>query len=152
MVTLQKITQENFFPVLKLDVHEGQKSFVASNVMSLAQAWLHPEIARPFAIYADESPVGFFMASVEEKPEGNEYGIWRLMIDKGQQGKGYGRAALRLAVDYLVGLGAKEISLSYEPENANAAALYASEGFVLTGEVDDGEVIAKLTAANHRRA
>ena len=143
MVTLRKITEENFFQVMKLSVEDSQKNFVATNLWSLAQAWLSYETARPFAIYAEDTLVGFFMADV--KPEEPFFMIWRFMIDKAFQGKGYGRAALLLAIDYLRNEGAKEIFLSYEPENAVAAKLYASVGFVLTGEVDEGELVAKLT-------
>ena len=142
MVTLRKIDEDNFFPVMHLKVAEAQANFVAPNVWSVAQAWLAGERARPFAIYDDETLVGFFMASVDL--EKNEYDVWRLMIDQQFQGKGYGRQALRLAIDYLKGEGAKEILLSYEPENETAGKLYASEGFVLTGEVDEGELVAKL--------
>lgn len=143
MVRLEKITEQNIYKCIGLQVNDAQENFVAPNVYSLAQAWLYGDIARPFAIYNDDTMVGFFMGSVDKEKQ--EYGVWRLMIDKQYQGKGYGRAALRLAVAYLRGEGAKAIDLSYEPENTGAAALYASEGFVLTGEMDDDEVIARLT-------
>lgn len=142
VVSLRKIDEANFYDVLKLKVREDQQEYVARNIFSLAQAWLYYEEARPFAIYADETPVGFFMASVnKDKPE---FGIWRFMIDEKYQGKGYGHAALKLAICYLKKQGAKEIVLSYEPENKNAALLYEKEGFVLTGEIDEGELVAKL--------
>lgn len=147
MVELRKITEENFWAVLKLGVHESQKNFVATNVYSLAQAWLAGEEAHPFAIYADDTLVGFFMGGTfkdEKQPGGIQYYIWRFMTDKAYQGKGYGRAALPLAIDYFRQMGAKEITLSYEPENEVAAKLYASEGFVPTGEIDNGEAVAKL--------
>jgi len=144
MVTLQKIEEEKlFYQVLSLKVDDTQKGFVATNTFSLAEAWYHSAIARPFAILAAGIPVGFFMGFVNH--EKRDYGVWRLMIDKQYQGRGYGRAALALAIEYLRGEGADVVALSYEPENHVAAALYASMGFVLTGEVEDGEVVAKLT-------
>lgn len=142
MVRLEKITEQNVYKCLGLQVNDAQKNFVAPNTYSLAEAWVYGDVARPFAIYDGDTLVGFFMGSVDKEKQ--EYGVWRLMIDKRYQGKGYGRAALRLAVAYLRGEGAGAISLSYEPENTTAGALYASEGFVLTGEVDDGEVVARL--------
>lgn len=148
MVALKPITKDNFYEVVKLNVDETQKNFVASNVFSLAQAWLYGKVAHPFAIYADDVLVGFFMGGTFEKDGGTEYYIWRLMVDSAHQHKGYGRAALRLAVDYFRQMGAKEVGLSYEPDNDVAGGLYASEGFVLTGKVDDdGEVEAVLTLA-----
>ena len=60
------------------------------------------------------------------------YLIWRFMIDKKYQGKGYGKKAFQLAMDYVrtfpVGE-AKYCWLSYEPENEVARNLYASFGF-----------------------
>lgn len=142
MISLKPITNDNIWKIVKLTVDDGQKNFVATNVQSIAQAYVNQETARPFGIYDDETPVGFFMGAVNR--EAPEYSIWRFMIDKQYQGKGYGRAAITLAIDYLKEQGAKEIFLSYDPENAVAAKLYQSVGFVLTGEVDDGELVAKL--------
>ena len=61
------------------------------------------------------------------------YFIWRFMIDKRYQGKGYGRKAMQLALDYISTLPcgpAESIWLSYEPENEVAKKLYSSFGFV----------------------
>ncbi|MPN03511.1 hypothetical protein SDC9_150741 [bioreactor metagenome] len=37
------------------------------------------------------------------------------------------------------------VLLSYEPDNLVAKALYKSIGFVETGDIEDGELVAKLT-------
>lgn len=142
MVRLEEITEKTLYTCLGLAVDDSQKTFVAANTFSLAEAWMYGDAARPFAIYDDDEMVGFFMGCV--MPDKPYYGVWRLMIDKRHQAKGYGRAALRLAIAYLKAQGAKEIFLSYEPENSVAAKLYASEGFVLTGEMEDNELVAKL--------
>ena len=39
------------------------------------------------------------------------------------------------------------MALSYSPENTAARELYASLGFVETGEQEDDEVVARWTAA-----
>lgn len=36
------------------------------------------------------------------------------------------------------------VSLSYEPDNVIAKTLYASLGFVETGKIEDGELVARL--------
>lgn len=54
------------------------------------------------------------------------------MIDKRYQGNGYGREALKLAVDFIrtAPSGKSEYCwLSYEPENETARKLYLSFGF-----------------------
>ena len=54
---------------------------------------------------------------VDYNEEKQIYTIWRFMIDARYQGKGYGKAALRLSIDHLrKEFGAKEIYLYYEPD------------------------------------
>ncbi|MCL2372582.1 MAG: GNAT family N-acetyltransferase [Defluviitaleaceae bacterium] len=143
MVKLKAITEENYEDCLALKVSDNQSNFVASNAYSLAQAWVFYNTAYPFAIYAGDVMVGFVMMSYF-KPKG-VYDIWRFMIDKRFQGKGYGKAALALAIKYLKEEhNAGEISLSFEPNNSIAEKLYASAGFQRTGEVDDGEIVMCL--------
>ena len=58
--------------------------------------------------------------------------IWRFMIDKNHQKKGFGKEALRLVLEYISTFPcgkAKYCWLSYEPENKAAKALYSSFGF-----------------------
>lgn len=76
--------------------------------------------------------------------EGN-YCLWRLMIDQKYQNKGYGKEAMKLALDYVKSEPcgkAKLCWLSYEPENVRAKALYAACGFVENGEVCGDEIVA----------
>lgn len=106
----------------------------------------------PFGIYCDETPVGFVMIGYDEIRDGEirgvkgfAYSIRRFMIDERYQKKGYGRAALRLALDHIAARPkgpAESVYLSYEPENGTAAALYRSFGFAETGDTDEGELIA----------
>jgi diamine N-acetyltransferase len=84
-----------------------------------------------------------------EPPEAlkNSYSIWRLMIDKKYQGKGYGRDAIRLALDFIrtwpCGK-AEYCEISYEPENEAARNLYQSLGFMENGEMDGDEIVAVM--------
>ena len=69
------------------------------------------------------------------------------MIDKAYQGKGYGKEAVKLALDFINTLPcgkAEYCWLSYEPENVVARKLYGSYGFAETGEMDGEELIAVL--------
>ncbi|MFC2496214.1 MAG: GNAT family N-acetyltransferase [Scardovia wiggsiae] len=75
------------------------------------------------------------------------YNLWRLMIDRNYQGKGLGRKAVSLALDFIntFPCGAAEYCwLSYEPENDVARQLYSSFGFAETDEKDGEELIAVL--------
>jgi len=143
MVELRKITKENYLECLGLSVADEQKDFVTSNTYSLAQAWVFYNTAYPFAVYADETLVGFIMLGYLEKH--NEYTVWRLMIDKKFQGKGYGKAALKLGIEYLQKeFGVSEICLSFVSGNKPAEAMYESLGFQRTGEVDGNEIAMSL--------
>ena len=78
--------------------------------------------------------------------DGN-YNLWRLMIDKNYQNRGYGKQAVELVLNFIRTFPcgkADSCWLSYEPENAIAKSLYASFGFIETGEKDGEEQIAVL--------
>lgn len=158
MILFKKIEDTNFEECMNLSVMEEQKSFVADNRLSMAQAYLALSndycMPMPYAIYDEERMIGFIMMAYHKKPERKDeeelfdepiYEIWRLMIDKNEQGKGYGRKAMEKAIEYIrtypCGV-AKKIVLSYEPENIGAKYLYESCGFVNTGDVFDGEIIS----------
>ena len=124
---------------------ESQYAFVADNCYSLAEAYANisaGRYAQPFGIYNGETPVGFLMigyniADNEDDPVKfpllvNNYLIWRLMIDKKYQKKGYGREAMKLALEFIrtFPCGKAEYCwLSYNPENEAARKLYSSFGF-----------------------
>ena len=79
--------------------------------------------------------------------EKDNYEIWRFMIDKRFQGRGYGKDALKLALDFIRTWPCGKADLcwiSYEPENEIAKKLYSSFGFVETGEMDGDEIVAVL--------
>ncbi len=129
--------------ILRLDVGAAQKSFVAPNPISIAQAHFYPEKAWFRAIYADETPVGFVMLSDDTlKPE---YFLWRLMIDAKYQGLGFGRRAVDRVIDYVrTRPGATHLLVSCVPGEGSPCPFYEKLGFVATGEIDDGEHVYRL--------
>ena len=164
MIHLEPIDAKNVWDVLDLKLRKEQKSFVASNEISIVQAYTAQGTgcsAFPFAICRDKDrkPVGFLMVGFNEAAlyalddevpptalKGN-YSIWRLMIDKRYQNRGYGREAIRLALDFIRTwpCGRAEFcEISFEPENKVAGALYRSCGFVENGEMDGDELVAVL--------
>ena len=158
MLRLEKITGKNVWDILKLCVSEKQKSFVASNDISIIEAYTAITgngYAFPFGIYEDDTPVGFLMIGFDiddywdDAPliaKGN-YNLWRLMIDRHYQNRGYGKEAVRLALEFVKTFPcgkAEYCWLSYEPENKIASQLYHLFGFVETGEMDGDERIAIL--------
>lgn len=156
MITLRKITLENRRDIFKLDVSEEQRQYVASNLSSVASCYVletnggHPF---PFAIYADEQPVGFVMLAYGitgyEKPSiaADNYCIMRLMIDKEYQNRGYGREVLKKILAFIRTYPAGPAHycwIPYKPENIVAKNLYESFGFRDNGESYNNESIAVL--------
>ena len=69
------------------------------------------------------------------------------MIDKKFQGKGFGKKAMDLALEFVNTFPcgtAKYCWLSYESDNDVARQLYQSAGFVETDEKDGEEIVAIL--------
>jgi diamine N-acetyltransferase len=144
-VSLREITSETVVQICKLSdtLSEQQQKMVAPNAISIAQAHFSDK-AWFRAIYADEMAVGFIM--LYDDSENPEYFLWRLMIAGPYQGKGYGRKATELLVEYVkTRPGARELSTSYVPIEGGPEGFYRKMGFEPTGEVDDGEIVVRLT-------
>jgi diamine N-acetyltransferase len=139
-IKLKDVTAKNWRAIARLELSPDQEDLVASNLDSIAESKFDPD-ARPRAIYADDQPVGFLMYDASER----EALIYRFMIDRRHQGKGYGRAALVLVLDEIRAIPkVRKAVISYMPDNKVAKAFYASLGFVETGIDEDGEMMAKL--------
>lgn len=140
-LTLNPVDASNWYAVVSLCVDESQKGFVATNAFSLAQAAYTPD-AYPLAICADGKPVGFILYCYDRDFQPPMWGMWRLMIDKKHQRKGYGRRALTLLLENLsAAKGHMPFYTSADPENTPAIALYESMGFCNTGKILDGEIL-----------
>ncbi|RCW40090.1 GNAT family N-acetyltransferase [Paenibacillus prosopidis] len=156
MITLRKITLENRRAIFNLEVSEDQRRFVASNLSSVASCYIlatnggHPF---PFAIYADEQPVGFVMLAYGitgyEEPSiaDDNYCIMRLMIDKQYQNRGYGREAMKKILEFIRTFPAGPAHycwIPYKPDNVAAKKLYENFGFRDNGEIFNNESITVL--------
>ena len=139
MIEFKEITRENFNSVIKLTVFDEQKDFVADNCYSLAQAKAQPECV-PLAICNDDELVGFIMYCMDVKDK--EYWIYRLMIDKKHQKKGYGRSAMQKIISLLQqDKEHSKVYISFEPKNDVAKNLYESLGFISDDRIVDGEYV-----------
>ena len=162
MIRLEKVDYKNVWDVIDLKVFQAQKNFVASNTISLVQAYSvqgSGTRAFPFAVYNDKRPVGFLMVGYNEAaaydafdvepPEvlKNNYSLWRLMIDKKYQRRGFGKEAVKLALEFIrtwpCGK-AEYCALAYEPGNEVAQKLYHALGFRENGQMDGDEIVAVL--------
>ena len=153
-VRLVKVDTNNLDALIDLEPFESQYNFVADNSYSLAEAYANitnGRYAQPFGIYDGDTPVGFLMIGYDIADEEadrekyplltNNYLIWRFMVDKNHQKKGYGKAAMKLALDFIRTFPcgpADYCWISSEPENTRAKNLYRSFGFVEEPEMPEG--------------
>jgi len=141
-VSLREVTAETVRTICALEIRPEQRSYVADNALSIAQAHFQPR-AWFRAVYAEETPVGFVM--LDENCEKEEYFLWRFMIAGEHQRKGYGTRALDLVVERVRGLpGARTLVSSYVPGDDGPRDFYLRYGFVDTGEIVNGEVVISL--------
>lgn len=66
VITLREINEDNYDECIKLEVNEEQSAFVASNIYSIAQAYIYRETVKLFGIYAEEMLIGFVMLNMEK--------------------------------------------------------------------------------------
>jgi diamine N-acetyltransferase len=136
-IELREITSETVRQVTALAVAPDQEGYVASNAISIAEAYFEPK-AWFRAIAAGDELVGFAM--VYRDPPAGEFYVWRFMIDAAHQGHGYGRRAVELLVDEARGDGAEKVTLSVVPGDRSALGFYKRLGFAETGDVHGQEI------------
>jgi len=171
MITLKKISilDPQMETCIALDVTKEQKNFVASNAISLAEAYdankyyekNYPvngkgDVAVPYAVYENNIMVGFVMygyfppqpdESPEDEycPEEHIYYVWRLLIDKNHQRKGIGAEVVRQIMDEIKTKPCGEANycyVSYEPNNIGSQTTFKNYGFTEDGRIIEGETVA----------
>ena len=143
MISLERVNEQNYQHVFALELADNQKCFVSSNMKSLAQAWIYYDRARPYAIRNDNDIIGFIM--FDYTPSEKKAEIWRFMIGKDFQGKGYGTEALSSAIRLLANENLfSTIQINYVKGNFPAKHLYEKLGFQETGEMEENEIVMKL--------
>ena len=138
MVHFGAITEDNFDAIIRMKRPDGE-GFVASNAVSLAQAWLYREDGDvfPYAVYNDDEVVGFLL--LEEDREEQDLILWRIMFPPEQEGKGYGTQAVQLVLKDAAAAGKyRRVLLDCDPRNRAARHVYEKLGFAPTGVVSHG--------------
>lgn len=141
-VRLEPVDSGNWRAVVGIAPAPDQERFVAPTATYLCLCHYGGDW-QPWAVVAGGAVVGHAMWAADE----SDRSIWLggLVIDAAEQGKGYGRAAVLAFIDRFTSEdGAVNVALSYSPDNTFARSLYLDLGFVETGEMEDGEVVARL--------
>lgn len=150
MLEIHPVDKDNWRALVKLQVREDQKHFVASNLFSIAEAQFGDDDEGhwdfyPYGIYDGDTPVGFLMYGYNFEHPKHQAFVIRLMVDEKFQNMGYGRFGMQKMLEiFRADERIKVVGISYEPENEAARRLYANLGFVEPGEMVGEEVLAVL--------
>lgn len=137
-VTLVPVDDDNWRAIADIAPRDDQRDFVAALAARYLLLSTRESVWNSLGVLADTTVVGHLMWGRD--PDDGTYWIGGMVVDAGQQGRGVGRAALRLLLRQLTERpDCREIRLSYQEANEPAARLYGSLGFVPTGERDGAE-------------
>ena len=137
MISLGEITQENWLEAIRLQLAEEQLAFVANPMGVLARAYVYRDCrAQVWTIQEDGRVVGLAMVrEFDDEPLG--YELQQFIIDKREQGRGVGTAALGLVLDRLRQEGRwPTVEVCVKKADAPALRVYEKAGFVDSGYVD----------------
>ena len=147
-----EVTRDNLNRVEQLATHHSQQRFVSTVQESFTDA-LVPEIVDGHAVVpwlraieADGELVGFLMLAARTDAHPTTF-LWRLLVDARHQGRGIGTRALRLVGERLAAEGDSVLKTSWVDAPGGPEGFYRKLGFVPTGEIDDGEIVASIPIA-----
>jgi len=142
MRELVAITNDNWQDALAIRVQPDRLAFVASiepvALILLAKCAVNMDgqVWHPLMLLADGVPVGIVGVGLQ----GDVAWVHHVLIDEAHQGKGHGRALMKLVAHWLPA-SVTRIGLDVVPGNEVAWALYESLGFVTVGMTVDGQNI-----------
>jgi diamine N-acetyltransferase len=144
-VTLEDVGADNWQACTALEVDQSQQRFVAPVAYYLALCAYGASPWQPLAVRVADEVVGFVMWGID--PEDDSFWIGGLIVDRKHQRRGYARGVVAQLLERAASDGYREAALSYDSDNTLAKSLYASMGFVETGELVDNETVARRQLA-----
>lgn len=142
MIHFRDIDDTNEWRVKEVKLKPEQETFIESVEECLEEASMYSEW-QPIAIYNEDEVIEFAMYG-SFGPNKHTW-IDRIIIDEKQQGKGFGRIAMKKLIPIVAEkYGVDVIYLSIVEENRVAYHLYTSIGFEYMNERDpNGQLIFK---------
>jgi diamine N-acetyltransferase len=117
---------------------------VASCLETIAESKFEPHYELR-AIELDGTIVGMLAYCPEvDEPVDGLFWIFRLVIGRQFQGKGYGKKAISLCLSEIQGMGGKRVRTMCKPGNSPAVRCYESAGFKRQGNLDDGDILFEI--------
>lgn len=141
LVELRAINEDNYQQCFSLKASVEKESFVDSVIYSLAEAWVFRKDTRPFAIYENDTMIGFVSMYVGEE----NHQIINFLIDDAFQKRGLGTRAAKECIRYLQrDYNASRISVPVELENTAAQKFWEKLGFYFSNSIEDGYAFMRL--------
>ena len=131
---LRPAREDDLDYVVAAEADPDNAPFLAPSPREEHLGFLRDPRQRHLIAEADGRPVGFALLRLH--PEDRAVELRRLAVT--EKGRGYGRAALRLAMaEAFEEHGAHRLWLDVKPQNERARSLYRSAGFVEEGTLRD---------------
>ena len=147
---LEKVTPDNVEAACRLTIRPDQEEFVEPVAWSLAEAYVHPQIAWPRLVFDGDQLVGFVMGffmvrfDPDNPADALRSGIWRLNIAADQQGRGYGRFAVESVCQEVRRRGQTRATVTWATGEQGPENFYLRLGFRPTGEMSGDQVVGEL--------
>lgn len=146
MLERREITRETLSPLLRLKLRPGQEHLVAPAAVTIAQAAYEPG-SHVWGLWLGENAVGLVAmldpreAELMEGDDPEAAYLWRLMIDAGHQGQGFGRAAIAHCHAQARDWGLPRLATSVVETDDSNIGFYERLGFRRTGAMVEGEIV-----------
>lgn len=151
MLERRAVTRETLTPLLRVKTRPDQDHLVAPNAVTIAQAAYEPG-GHVWGLWDGETAVGLLAmldpheAILEGGDDPDGAYIWRLLIGAEFQGKGYGRAAIGLALAQARSWNLPRVATSVVDSPDSNIGFYEHLGFRRTGTFVDGEIVLNREA------
>jgi diamine N-acetyltransferase len=149
-VAFREVDEQTLAAVLAVTLAPEQEPYVGTVSEALDEARETPE-GKPWyrAVFDGELAIGFVMISWDVPPNPPEiigpWYLWKLIVDRRYQSRGYGRAIIQKVAEIVRAEGAETLLTSYALGPGSPGPFYQRVGFIATGDVNiDGEIIVAL--------
>ncbi len=141
-IELRPLTKQNWEDAADLRLGDDQREFIAENLWTIAETQFFPWVERR-VIVADGEVVG--LAAYGRDHDGAAWWLYRFMIGREHQRKGFGREALAALIAEWRFRQIARVTVGFHQQNAAAERLYLAAGFVPGPDASWGEKTATLT-------
>lgn len=146
------VIRAHVLPLIALTVRADQADLVSGNAKTLAEA-AYETGSHIWGLWEGDAPVGLMAMIHPAECPFDDYPLvdprngtpaaylWRLMIAANHQGKGYGAAALQMAVDTARSWGYTRLFAHVSHAPHSNLPFYQRYGFESTGVIEEGELV-----------